>query len=101
MVFFTEMVFTKAFVVIPVWFFNWDEDLPAVHGDDAADKGLSLKVVSIRRDAVDATSHEIKSLNYVNSILAKIEAADYGADEAIMLDARGFVSESTICNVFA
>ncbi len=63
-------------------------------------KVISLIVASIRRDAVDATSHEIKSLNYMNSILAKIEASSSGADDAILLDARGFVSEATVTNVF-
>ncbi|MDG6920213.1 MAG: branched-chain-amino-acid transaminase [Nitrososphaerota archaeon] len=55
---------------------------------------------SYRRDAVDATSHEIKSLNYMNSILAKIEATSAGADDAIMLDHRGFVSEASVSNIF-
>jgi len=55
---------------------------------------------SYRRDAVDATSHEIKSLNYMNSILAKIEATSAGADDAILLDHRGFVSEGSVTNIF-
>jgi len=49
---------------------------------------------------VDATSHEIKSLNYLNSILAKIEANNAGTDEAIYLDKNGFVCEGTGENVF-
>ena len=49
---------------------------------------------------VDATSHEVKSLNYMNSILARWEAIEAGVDEAIMLDTRGFVSEATAENVF-
>jgi branched-chain amino acid aminotransferase len=57
-------------------------------------------VSSYRRDRVDATSHEIKSLNYMNSILAKIEATSAGADDAILLDQRGFVSEASVSNVF-
>jgi len=57
-------------------------------------------ISSYRRDRVDATSHEIKSLNYMNSILAKIEAGSAGADDAIMLDQRGFVSEGSVSNVF-
>jgi len=57
-------------------------------------------ISSSRRDRVDATSHEIKSLNYMNSILAKIEATSAGADDAILLDHRGFVSEATVSNVF-
>jgi len=54
----------------------------------------------VRRDPVDATTHEIKSLNYLNSILAKIEANNAGADEALILDTRGFISEATGENLF-
>ncbi len=57
-------------------------------------------ISSIRRDTVDATTHEVKSLNYLNSILAKIEANNAGVDDAIMLDSRGFVSEGSVTNVF-
>jgi branched-chain amino acid aminotransferase len=61
---------------------------------------VKAMVSSYRRDRVDATSHEIKSLNYMNSILAKIEATSAGADDAILLDQRGFVSEASVSNVF-
>jgi branched-chain amino acid aminotransferase len=57
-------------------------------------------ISSIRRDAVDSTTHEVKSLNYLNSILAKIEANNAGVDDSIMLDSRGFVSEGSVTNVF-
>jgi len=62
--------------------------------------GKTTIISSIRRDPVDATSHEVKSLNYLNSILARWEAIEAGVDEAIMLDTRGFVSEATAENVF-
>jgi len=62
--------------------------------------GMSMIVAWIRRDSVDATTHEIKSLNYLNSILAKIEANNAGADEALILDSRGFISEATGENIF-
>jgi branched-chain amino acid aminotransferase len=61
---------------------------------------VGMIVSSYRRDAVDATSHETKSLNYMNSILAKMEANSVGADDAILLDHRGFVSEATVTNIF-
>ncbi len=61
---------------------------------------VNLMVSSYRRDSVDATSHEIKSLNYMNSILAKVEANEARADDAILLDHRGFVSEATVTNIF-
>jgi branched-chain amino acid aminotransferase len=63
-------------------------------------KGMSMIVASVRRDPVDATTHEIKSLNYLNSILAKIEANNVGADEAVILDTHGLVSEATAENIF-
>jgi len=55
---------------------------------------------SVRRDSVAATSHEIKSLNYLNSILAKVEANNADADDAILLDQRGFVSEASVTSIF-
>ena len=61
---------------------------------------VKLIMSSVRRDSVAATSHEIKSLNYLNSILAKVEANHAGADDAILLDQRGFVSEASVTNIF-
>ncbi|MEM1586933.1 MAG: branched-chain-amino-acid transaminase [Candidatus Bathyarchaeia archaeon] len=63
-------------------------------------EGISVIISWVRRDPVDATSHEIKSLNYLNSILAKIEANNVGADEAIILDKNGFICEATGENIF-
>ena len=69
-------------------------------GTLAKQRGISVIISSVRRDAVDATTHEIKSLNYLNSVLAKLEAVDAGADDALMLDRNGFVSEATTTNLF-
>jgi len=63
-------------------------------------RGISAIISSVRRDPVDATSHEIKSLNYLNSVMAKTEAVDVGADDALMLDRSGFLSEATTTNLF-
>ncbi|MEM1915202.1 MAG: branched-chain-amino-acid transaminase [Candidatus Nezhaarchaeales archaeon] len=71
-----------------------------LYSDDAWSKGLTAIISSVRRDRVDATTHEVKSMNYLNNILAKIEANAVGADEAIMLDDRGFVAEGTADNIF-
>jgi len=76
------------------------EPLLPAFGGEAQEKGISAIITWIRRDRVDATSHEIKSMNYLNSILAKLEASDVGADEAVMLDTRGFVSEAAASNLF-
>jgi branched-chain amino acid aminotransferase len=69
-------------------------------GTVAKEKGITAIISSVRRDMVDATTHEIKSLNYLNSVLAKLEAVDAGADDALMLDRSGFVSEATTTNLF-
>ncbi len=75
---------------------------PAVPSTDPRSKsaGITAIISSIRRDPVDATSHEVKSLNYLNSILARWEAIEAGVNEAIMLDTQGFVSEATAENIF-
>jgi len=71
-----------------------------LYSEEKRRKGMSMIVSWVRRDRVDATTHEIKSLNYLNSILAKIEANNAGADEAIVLDTQGFISEATAENLF-
>ena len=71
-----------------------------LHGNEAKMKGITTLVSWVRRHPVDATSHEIKSLNYLNSVMAKIEANAVGADEAICLDKNGFVSEGVGENIF-
>jgi branched-chain amino acid aminotransferase len=55
---------------------------------------------SFRRPPPDTLCPSIKSLNYVNNVLARMEANDSGADEALMLDVNGFVAEATADNVF-
>ena len=75
---------------------------PAIelHSREAKEKGTTTRISWVKRDPVDATSHEIKSLNYLNSILAKIEANITGVDEAICLDKAGFVCEGVAENIF-
>jgi branched-chain amino acid aminotransferase len=75
-------------------------DTIALHGSEAKEKGVTAMISWVKRDPVDATSHEIKSLNYLNSILAKIEANIGGVDEAICLDKNGFVCEGVAENIF-
>ncbi len=71
-----------------------------LYDEEKRRQGISMIVSWTRRDPVDATSHEIKSLNYLNSILAKIEANNAGADEALILDANGYICEATGENIF-
>lgn len=76
------------------------EPLIQLHGEEKKKTGVTAIISWVKRDPVDATTHEIKSLNYLNSILAKIEANIAGVDEAICLDKRGFVCEGAAENIF-
>jgi len=62
--------------------------------------GLTLITSSIRRSPPDCLDPKIHHANLVPSILAKIEANNAGADDALMLDIRGFVAETNATNVF-
>ena len=75
-------------------------DVIKLHSGAAKEKGIRAMIVWVKRDPVDATSHEVKSLNYLNSILGKIEANIAGFDEAICLDKNGHVSEGVAENLF-
>jgi branched-chain amino acid aminotransferase len=71
----------------------------AMYGD-LYEKGLTAVTVGIRRNAPEALPPNIKSLNYLNNILAKIEANVKGGDEAIMIDVHGNISEGSGDNIF-
>jgi len=71
-----------------------------IMGAEAKEKGITTMIAWVKRDAVDATTHEVKSLNYLNSVMGKIEANNAGADEAILLDKRGCVCEGVGENIF-
>ncbi|MDA8079869.1 MAG: aminotransferase class IV [Nitrospiraceae bacterium] len=62
--------------------------------------GVRLILAGTRRNPVDAVNPRIKSLNFLNNILAKIEAKDRGAQEAVMLNEGGYIAEGTISNIF-
>lgn len=62
--------------------------------------GLKIVTVPTTRNLHSALNPAIKSLNYLNNILAKIEAHNAGCEEAIMLNAEGFVAECTGDNLF-
>lgn len=63
-------------------------------------KGARVIIAATRRIAPDALDPRIKSLNYLNHILARIEATNADADEAILLNGQGHVAEGTADNVF-
>jgi branched-chain amino acid aminotransferase len=64
------------------------------------DNGLAIVTVPTRRINPAALPPTVKSLNYVNNILGKIEAKQAGALEAIMLNDQGYVAECTADNIF-
>ncbi|PKL12155.1 MAG: branched-chain-amino-acid transaminase [Spirochaetae bacterium HGW-Spirochaetae-6] len=62
--------------------------------------GMAIVTVPTRRNLAESVNPAIKSLNYLNNILAKIEAVNAGVEEAVMLNQEGFVAECTGDNIF-
>jgi branched-chain amino acid aminotransferase len=62
--------------------------------------GTRVVISSLRRTGADVLDPRIKSLNYGNNLLARLEARRRGVDDAIMLDREGFVAEASGANVF-
>lgn len=75
-------------------------DTIALYPKEVYERGLHCVVSSITRNHPNSTSARVKSLNYLNNVMAKLEANDAGADEAIMLTHMGTVSECTGDNIF-
>ena len=75
-------------------------DKIALYPADLYKKGLRIVTVPTRRNIPEALNPQIKSLNYLNNILGKIEAVRAGVSEAVMLDQNGFVTECTGDNIF-
>lgn len=71
-----------------------------IYPTEMYEKGLVLQTIATRRNNIDALSPRIKSLNYLNNILAKLEATQAGVTEAIMLNQEGYVAEATADNIF-
>ncbi|MDD5479636.1 branched-chain amino acid transaminase [Rhodoferax sp.] len=70
-------------------------------GDEGMSRGIRVKISSYTRHHVNITMTQAKAVsNYTNSILANMEALDDGYDEAMLLDAHGFVSEGSGENLF-
>ncbi|MDX2226039.1 MAG: branched-chain-amino-acid transaminase [Verrucomicrobiae bacterium] len=64
------------------------------------DEGMKVATVPTRRVSAASLNPEVKSLNYLNNIMAKIEARNAGCEEAIMLNQEGYVAECTGDNIF-
>lgn len=75
-------------------------DRIALYPEKFYKEGLAIVTVPTIRNLPEALNPQIKSLNYLNNILAKIEAINSGCDEAIMLDSLGYVAECTGDNIF-
>jgi len=65
-----------------------------------ADSSVTAIIASIRRTPIWSLDPRIKTLNYMNNVMAKIEAIESGADEAIMLNEHGYVAETSTENIF-
>jgi branched-chain amino acid aminotransferase len=75
-------------------------DLIELYPREMYEKGMSVITASVVRHPPNSLSPRIKSLNYLNNILAKVEASDAGVPEAIMLNIHGNVAECTADNIF-
>lgn len=71
-----------------------------LYPEEKYNRGLRVIISSVRRMPPESLDSKIKSLNYLNNILAKIEANTTEADEAVMLNGSGFVTECTAENIF-
>ena len=71
----------------------------AMYGD-LYEKGLKAITCSIRRNPAEALPPNVKSLNYLNNIMAKIEANYKGGDEAIFFDTNGYIAEGSGDNIY-
>ena len=71
-----------------------------MYSSEIYEKGLSIVTVATVRNHPEALNPQIKSLNYLNNILAKIEAINAGVSEAILLNTQGYVTECTGENIF-
>lgn len=71
-----------------------------LYPEEYYNKGMEIVTVPTTRNLHSALNPAIKSLNYLNNILAKIEANQAGCEEAVMLNAEGFVAECTGDNIF-
>ena len=73
----------------------------ALYPPELYERGLDVITCATRRTAPAALSPAVKSLNYLNNVMAKVEAMAAGAEEGVMLNAAGYVAECTGDNVFA
>lgn len=75
-------------------------DTIQLYPKEAYERGLRAITATTRKTSPNALSPQAKTLNYLNNIMARIEATQAGADEAIMLTAEGYVAECSADNLF-
>lgn len=75
-------------------------DKITLYSQEYYDNGLKLATVPTVRNHPESLNPQLKTLNYLNNILAKIEATHAGVDEAVLLNTQGYVTECTAENVF-
>ncbi|MBM7662118.1 branched-chain amino acid aminotransferase [Bacillus mesophilus] len=72
----------------------------ALFPQELYEKGITMVTVPTRRNRPDILSPKVKSLNYLNNIMVKVEATNAGADEALTLNTEGYVAEGSGQNIF-
>jgi branched-chain amino acid aminotransferase len=75
-------------------------DSIVLYSEEKRRRGIDLVTSSLRRPPPDVLDPRVKSLNYLNNVLAKLEARTRGADEALLLNAAGLVAEAAVANLF-
>jgi branched-chain amino acid aminotransferase len=75
-------------------------DTISLYSEAAYANGLTMATCSTRRPSHDILSPQVKSLNYLNNVMAKVEALQAGAEEGLMLNDVGLVAECTGDNIF-
>jgi branched-chain amino acid aminotransferase len=75
-------------------------DAVRLYPSETLARGLRLATATVRRPPSDVLDPRVKSLNYLNSVLAKLDARRAGADEAVILNMTGNVAEASVANVF-
>ncbi len=75
-------------------------DKIVLYSKEFYEKGLKIATVPTVRNHPEALNPQLKTLNYLNNILAKLEATNAGVDEALLLNAQGYVTECTAENIF-
>ena len=79
------IIFVKSIPIIP---------------DECYEKGIAVSLVSVKRNSRDSLNPAVKTGNYLNNILAKVEAQKIGAEDAIMVNPWGQLTEATTSNIF-